>query len=163
MIVAIDTGFLFQLADVEDETWNLYAQLLEATAQFHLITTPAVSDILELLAYSSESRVVQRIRRIWRGLSGEWRIANVALTESQKKVAWIYRYHFREVRLLEKEERLEAQVLGEAALVADLLLAAPDSSLGRVDVKPLIFETRFLGRPGLAVFTPAQLSSYLAR
>ena len=162
MIVAIDTGFLFQLADVEDEAWNLYAQLLEATTQFRLITTPAVGDILELLAHTSESRVVQRVRRIWRGLSGEWRIASVGLTESQKKLAWIYSYHFSEVRLLERAERLEAQVLGEAALLADLLLASPDSALHRIDVKRLIFETRLLGRPGLVVFTPAQLSSHLA-
>src|SRR5215216_5621773 len=139
MIVAIDTGFLFQLADVEDEAWNLYAQLLEATTHFRLITTPAVGDILELLAHTSESSVVQRVRRIWRGLSSEWRIASVVLTESQKKLAWIYSYHFTQVRLLEKDERLEAQVLGEAALVADLLLASPDSALSRVDVKRLIF------------------------
>lgn len=119
MIIVLNTGFLFQLADGDEVAWNLYSRLLDDLKQFHLITIPAVRDVLDLLAYTAASPISGLILHIWHGLSGEWRLSPVTLMDSQKKLASAVSYHFREKGLLARERILESQVLANRVCWTD--------------------------------------------
>ena len=162
MTVALDTDFVLHLAEANEETWDVYSTLVEHFTHFDLIVTPVVANTLEFFSRSSEGSAIQRVRRAWRGLNDDWRVTQLALTEAQRKVAWILNYQLRQAGLLAETARLEAELLGEAGLVADILLAAPDSVVHRIDPKHLIFETRMLGLPGLLVFKPKELMQMIS-
>jgi hypothetical protein len=77
-------------------------------------------------------------------------------------MAWVLNCHFRQAGLLDEGERLEAEVLTEAVVTGDLLVASPGSPLHQIDPRRLLLETRSLGMAGFAVFEPRQLVTALA-
>jgi hypothetical protein len=162
MIVALDTSILLRLADADDETWDAHKALLKRGERFQLIVTPAVNDLLEMLARGSNKQTLELTRRVWRGRAGDWHIAQASLSDAQKKMAWVLNCHFRQAGLLDEGERLEAEVLAEAVVRGDELVASPGSPLCQIDARRLLLETRLLGMSGFAVFEPRQLLTALA-
>lgn len=155
MIVALDTGFLMQLADAKDEAWQVYISSLNHNQPFVLVTTPATTDLLEFFSRQTEQKSSSLAFQALRALNSEWKIKTSFLNESQRKTAWIISYHLRQTRLISENFRFETEVLAEAILTADVLLAADDSPIHKVDQSRLAFEVRTLGMSPLIIFNPS--------
>jgi hypothetical protein len=157
MILAVDTGFVLQLAEAENTAWALYSAIRASVQPWALIATPAVVGALDQLVKHGDDDLRFTARSAWERLSDHWGIKAVVLDEAQRKVAWILTYQFMERKIVLANHRWEAELLGEASLLADVLLVAETSPLAHTDVCGLTFESRRLGMRGLCLSTPATL------
>lgn len=163
MTVAVDTSFLLQLAGGDDECWQAYAAVIGSDQPWKFIATPSVVGTLEFLLQQPDGGLAALARTAWQGLRGAWYIKPIILEESQRKIAWILTYEFMRRTIVRHSQRLEAELLGEASTVANVLLATDDSPLLQCDSRWLALESRLIGMPGLCIATPALLAKAITR
>ncbi len=162
MIVAVDSEFLLQLADANEEAWDIYTFLLEHPRRFSFIITPATVDLLEFSSRQNEGATPSLAFRALKALDSEWKIRTTFLDDSQRKLVWIVGYHLRESKIVSEELRTESDLIAEATLIADLLLVAENSPLYQINYRELALETRLLGLSPTIICTPSFLRENLS-
>ncbi|MEO7298495.1 MAG: hypothetical protein ABI042_07955 [Verrucomicrobiota bacterium] len=162
MIVAVDSGFILELADANEKAWDTFSFLLEHPRPFSFIVTPATEDLLEFHSRQSEEKSSLLAFRALKAVNSEWKIKTASLDDSQRKLTWIVGYHLRQSKIISEEMRIESDLIAEAILIADLFLVSENSPLYKVDHRELALETRLLGLSPTIICTPGFLRDTLS-
>lgn len=131
--VAVDTNFLLQLAEGNDDAWDVLEILSGRLKPHERIATPTV---LEELAYHSRNLsapdLAAKARRALGSFRLKWGFEPRDFSSSEREVEKLARQLLRRKVLPETEYR-DARILAESAFSKSFLLISEDSHLVHAD------------------------------
>lgn len=156
-LVAVDTNILLRLADNHEATidaWQLIRRRLRPV-QF-LIPPTVLEEVARKL--SDEDELIRSIaRRALKQLRSEWHFQPVDFNAVQEGISAAATLRLRGSGLLPYEERNDAAIVSEAAVLNCLLLVSRDSHLLEIEHEKLTLLLRQLDLAAPLIASPEDL------
>lgn len=157
-LVAVDTNVLMRLADRHEATLDAWQLIQHRLRPVQFLASPTVLDELasKMLDYSDPAvreaarRALQDLRRIWHFQPVDFNAVDDALVDNATR-------RLRDSGLLPYEERNDAAIVAEAAVLNCVLLVSRDSHLLDMDHDRLALLLRQLDLPVPVIASPETL------
>ena len=157
-LVAVDTNVLLLLAERDDDTQDAWKTIRERINPMQFLVTPTV---FEELSYKAESDPDLELRELAEKalleLRPRWECQPVLLNAVQDVTVAQAAARLRHSGLLSYEERNDAFVLAEAAVLDCILLVTFDSHLRSIDFQRLGLLCRELEMAAPIIATPSEV------
>jgi predicted nucleic acid-binding protein len=137
-LVAVDANVLILLADGHDLTLDAWQTILNRLRPVQLLVPPTVFEELSYHANQGEDPDLKRLSNLaLRGMRARWQCQPAFLTAIQEDIAANAAKHLLEAELIPYEEKNDALLLAESAVLGCLLLLTHDAHLRGVDFEEL--------------------------
>jgi rRNA-processing protein FCF1 len=157
-LVAVDTNVLMRLADGHGATIDAWQLIKRRIRPVQFIALPTVLDELaSKLSDDSELAVRAAVEKALRELRPRWHFQPADFNAVQEAVATNALQRLRDSGLIPYEERNDASIVAEAAVLNCVLLVSRDSHLIGIDHDKLAFLFRQLDLATPIIATPENL------
>ena len=157
-LVAVDTNFPILLAEGNDDALDALALVQARMRPAQILVSRTV--LLEL-AYKSRNDPDAEVRRIAQaaltGLRSRWNFSPAGLNSVQEAIVEEAARRIRSAGLMPDEERNDAAVIAESAVLNAVLLVSNDSHLLQVDHRRLGLLFRELDLPVPLIVSPREI------
>ena len=162
-LVAVDSNILFSLAEEKDEAVEVWQLLCERLRPVMLVVPPTVLGELGDKSLAENTPLARLARKVLRGLRARWNFQPVELRPAQEELSKQVARRILERELMPADERNDALIVAESAVLECTLLVSEDSHLDGIDraaLKSLLAKLR-LSAPAIA--TPRALIRRFSR
>lgn len=157
-LVAVDTNVLMRLADGQGATIDAWQLLKRRIRRVQFVALPTVMDELaSKLSEDSEPAVRAAVEKALRELRPRWHFQPADFNAVQEAIAANARQLIRDSGLIPYEERNDASIVAEAAVLDCVLLVSRDSHLTSIDHHKLALLFRQLDLTTPIIATPENL------
>jgi predicted nucleic acid-binding protein len=157
-LVAVDTNVLMRLADGHEATIDAWQLIKRRIRPLQFVALPTVMDELaSKLSEDTEPVVRKAVEKALRELRPRWHFQPADFNAVQEAIADNALQQIRDSGLLPHEERNDASIIGEAAVLNCILLVSRDSHLAGVDHDKLALLLRRLDLTAPVIATPENL------
>jgi predicted nucleic acid-binding protein len=157
-LVAVDTNVLMRLADGHEATIDAWQMLKRRIRPVQFVALPTVMDELaSKLTDDSEPAVRVAVEKALRELRTRWHFQPVDFNAVQEAIAANALLRLRDSGLIPYEERNDASIVAEAAVLNCVLLVSRDSHLTGIDRDKLALLLRQLDLAAPIIATPEDL------
>ncbi len=157
-LVAVDTNVLMRLAVGHEATidaWQLIKRRIQAV-QFMVLPT-VMDELASKLSDDSEPAVRSAVEKALRELRPRWHFQPAVFNAVQEAIAANALRRLRDSGLIPYEERNDAGIVAEAAVLDCVLLVSRDSHLTGIDHDKLVLLFRQLDLSAPVIATPENL------
>jgi hypothetical protein len=139
-LVAVDTNVLMRLADGHEATIDAWQLLKRRIRPVQFVALPTIMDELaSKLADDVEPEIRSVVEKTLCELRSRWHFQPIDFNAVQESIAANARQRLRDSGLIPYEERNDASIVAEAAVIDCVLLVSRDSHLTSVDHDKLAF------------------------
>jgi predicted nucleic acid-binding protein len=158
MFVAVDTNFLLGLAWEDEDATDALETLRSRAPHLIVSATPTVLEEVRFFQKQTAERDLKlAATKCFALFKTAWQFNPVVLSPAQEAQAQTIGEHIGEAHILPREERHDALILAEAALIEAKLLVTNDSILRGVDYARLVFELGGFGLHPPVIATPREI------
>jgi predicted nucleic acid-binding protein len=156
--VAIDTNILFRLLDKDEPVLDAWQLIRSRIKRAEFVAPPTVlGEVADKVRPGNQPEIQERARRILTELRSRWNVTPVRLSGLQEALVNNAAEEARRLGLIPYEERNDARIIAEAAILNCILLVTSDSHLLAADYRRLSVLFRQLDLPAPVIASPEDL------